>query len=123
VLALGLAGNGGGYTVPILGGFKVSNFIGIKRRMIDMGKKIIIFYLQNVKKCTVFSHLHLKFPKSAIMTRTNFFLKNINMSNQKTQNIMLISNWLKPRLMYSVHIYGAWASKIIILGMHRVFKT
>ncbi len=49
----------------------VSNLKGIKRRMIDIGKKITFYFLQNVWKCTVFSHLHLKFAKSAIMTQKN----------------------------------------------------
>ncbi len=34
----------------------------------------------------LFSHLHLKYAKSAIMTKKNFFLKNIIMGNKKTQN-------------------------------------
>ncbi len=38
-----------------------------------------------------FSHLHFKIAKSAIMTQTNFFLKNINMGIKKTKNFMLIS--------------------------------
>ncbi len=43
-----------------------------------------------------FSHLHLKYAKSAIMTQKNFFLKNIIMGIKKTQNFMLISNSLMP---------------------------
>ncbi len=43
-----------------------------------------------------FSHLHFKIAKSAIMTKKNFFLKNINMGIKKTQNFMLISNLLMP---------------------------
>jgi len=43
-----------------------------------------------------FSHLHLKYAKSAIMTQKIFFLKNINMGIKKTQNFMLISNSLMP---------------------------
>jgi hypothetical protein len=43
-----------------------------------------------------FSHLYLKYAKSAIMTQKNFFLKNINMGIKKTQNFMLISNSLMP---------------------------
>jgi hypothetical protein len=31
-----------------LGGFNVSNLMGIKRRMIDIGKKITFYFLQNV---------------------------------------------------------------------------
>ncbi len=65
-----------------LGGFNVSNLMGIKRRMIDIGKKITFYFLQNVWKCTVFLHLHLKYAKSA-MTQKFFFLKNINMGIKK----------------------------------------
>jgi hypothetical protein len=43
-----------------------------------------------------FSHLHLKYEKSAIMTQKSFFLKNINMGIKKTQNFMLILNSLMP---------------------------
>ncbi len=43
-----------------------------------------------------FSHLHLKYAKSAIMTQKIFFLKNTNMGIKKTQNFMLISNSLMP---------------------------
>ncbi len=46
--------------------------IGIKRRMIDITKK---YFLQNVWKYTVFSHLHLKYAKSAIMTQKNLSCK------------------------------------------------
>ncbi len=42
-----------------------------------------------------FSHLHLKYAKSAIITKKNFF-KNINMGFKKTQNFMLISNSFMP---------------------------
>jgi hypothetical protein len=42
-------------------------------------------------KVQFFSHLHLKYAKSAIMTPKIFFLKNINMGIKKTQNLMLIS--------------------------------
>ena len=44
----------------------------------------------------IFSYLHLKYAKSAIMTQKIFFLKNINMGIKKTQNFMLISNSLMP---------------------------
>ncbi len=44
---------------------------------------------ENVK---FFSHLHLKYAKSAIMTQKKIFLKNIIMGIKKTQNFMLISN-------------------------------
>jgi hypothetical protein len=64
--------------------------------MIDIGKKITFYFLQNVRKCTFFSHLHLKYAKSAIMTQKKFFFKNIIMGIKKTQNFMLISNSLMP---------------------------
>jgi hypothetical protein len=35
-------------TLYALGGFNVSNLMGIKRRMIDIGKKITFYFLQNV---------------------------------------------------------------------------
>ncbi len=70
--------------------------IGITRRMIDIGKKITFYFLQNVWNLQFFSHLHLKYAKSAIMTQKFFFFKNINMGIKKTQNFMLISNSLMP---------------------------
>jgi hypothetical protein len=33
---------------PPLGGFNVSNLMGIKRRIIDIGKKITFYFLKNV---------------------------------------------------------------------------
>ncbi len=44
----------------------------------------------------IFSHMHFKIAKSAIMTQNFFFLKNINMGIKNTQNFMLISNSLMP---------------------------
>ncbi len=35
-------------SVVSLGGFNVSNLMGIKRRIIDIGKKIAFYFLQNV---------------------------------------------------------------------------
>ncbi len=69
--------------VCILGGFNVSNLMGITRRMIDIVKKITFYFLQNVWKCLVFSHLNFKIAKSAIMTQKIFLLKNINMGIKK----------------------------------------
>ncbi len=43
-----------------------------------------------------FSHLHLKYAKSAIMTQKIFLVININMGIKKTQNFMLIPNSLMP---------------------------
>ncbi len=57
--------------------------IGIKRRLIDIAKKITFSFLQNVWKCTVFSHLHFRYGKSAIMTQKIFFLKYIKMGIKK----------------------------------------
>jgi hypothetical protein len=45
--------------------------------MIEIGKKITFYFLQNVRKCTIFSHLNFKIAKSAIMGQNIFFLKNI----------------------------------------------
>jgi hypothetical protein len=42
---------------------------GNQTEKIDIWKKITFYFLQNVWKCTVFSHLHFKFAKSAIMTQ------------------------------------------------------
>jgi hypothetical protein len=64
--------------------------------MIDIDKKNNFLLFAKFWKCTVFSHLHLKYAKSAIMTQKNFFLKNIIMGIKKTQNFMLISNSLMP---------------------------
>ncbi len=44
----------------------------------------------------IFSHLHLKYAKSAIMTQKKIILKNINMGINNTQTFMLISNSLMP---------------------------
>ncbi len=43
-----------------------------------------------------FSHLYLKYAKSAIMTQKIFFLINIIMGIKKTQNFLLILNSLMP---------------------------
>ncbi len=59
--------------VCFLGGFNVSNLMGIKRRAIDIGKKIIFYFLQNVWKCAVFFAFYLKFEKSAIRTQKYLF--------------------------------------------------
>ncbi len=52
--------------------------------------------MQNVWKCIVFLAFAFKIAKSAIMTQTIFFLKNINTGIKNTQNFMLISNSLMP---------------------------
>jgi hypothetical protein len=62
--------------------------------MIDIGKKIIFYFYAKCLKMYIFSRLHFKFAKSAIMTPKIFFVRNINMGIKKTQNFMLISNTL-----------------------------
>jgi hypothetical protein len=47
--------------------------------MIDIGKKKLFTFCKMFENVQFFSHLHLKHAKSAIMTQTFFFLKNINM--------------------------------------------
>jgi hypothetical protein len=42
-----------------------------------------------------FTHLHLKYAKSAIITQ-KFFLEKYHYGYKKTQNFMLISNSLMP---------------------------
>ncbi len=63
------------YTV---GGFNVSNLMGIKRRMIDIDKKITFYFLQNVWKCTDFFAFAFKVCKKCYYDPKKFFLKNIN---------------------------------------------
>jgi hypothetical protein len=64
--------------------------IGIKRRMIDIGKKVFTVLLPNVGKCTTelfYAHSHLKCkydPKSLFCKKIYFGIK--------TKNFMLISN-------------------------------
>ncbi len=77
-----------------LGGFNISNLMGIKRGMINIGRKITLYFLQNVWKCAVFSHFHTKFAKSTIMTQNNFFPDKYQYGYRKTQNLTLISNSL-----------------------------
>ncbi len=62
-----------------LGGFNVSNLMGIKRRMIDIGKKITFYFLQNVWKCTVLFAFAFKVCKKWYYDPKNFFLTNINL--------------------------------------------
>ncbi len=79
-----------------LGGFNVSNLMGIKRRMIDIGKKITFYFLQNVWKCTVFFAFAFKVCKKCYYDPKKLLLENINMGNQKTQNFVPISKTLMP---------------------------
>jgi hypothetical protein len=62
-------------SVNRVGGFNFSNLMGIKGRMIDIGKKITFYFLRNVWKFTDFF--------ICIMTQKKFFLKNINMGIKK----------------------------------------
>ncbi len=89
-------GGGGGGTECTLGGFNVSNLMGIKRRMIDIGKKITFYFLQNVWKCTVFFAFAFKVCKKCNYDPKKFFLAKYQYGYKKTQNFMLISNSLMP---------------------------
>ncbi len=60
---------------------------GITWRMIDIGKKITFYFLQNVWKCIVFSNLHFKIAKSAIMTQ-KFFSWKISIWISKKRRIL-----------------------------------
>ncbi len=57
--------------------------MGIKRRMIDIGKKINFYFLQNVWKCTVFFAFAFKVCKKSNYDPKKIFLKNINMGIKK----------------------------------------
>jgi hypothetical protein len=57
--------------------------MGIKRRMIDIGKKKLFTFCKMFENVQFFSHLPLKYAKSADMTQKKFFLKNINMGFKK----------------------------------------
>ncbi len=70
--------------------------IGIKRRLIDIGKKITFYFLQNVWNVQFFRICILRLQK-VLLWPNNFFLKkNINVGIKKTQNFLLISNSLMP---------------------------
>jgi hypothetical protein len=58
-----------------LGGFNVSNLMGITRRKIDIGKKITFYFLQNVWKCTVFFAFAFKVCKKCYYDPQKFFLE------------------------------------------------
>jgi hypothetical protein len=57
--------------------------MGIKRRMIDIVKKITFYFCKMFENVQFFSHLHLKYAKSAIMTQKKSFLKNTNVGIKK----------------------------------------
>ncbi len=91
--------NVGGASTCIVGGFNFILFfgisIGITRRMIDIGKKITFYFLQNVWKCTVFSHLHLKDAKSTIMTQ-KIFLEKYHYGYQKNAEFYADFKFVDP---------------------------
>jgi hypothetical protein len=64
--------------------------------MIDIGKKLLFTFCKMFENVQFFSHLHLKYAKSAFMTQQNFFLEKYQYGYKKTQNFMLISNSLMP---------------------------
>jgi hypothetical protein len=70
--------------------------------MIYMGKKTLFTFSKMFENVQLFSHLHLKYAKSAIMTHNIFFLQNINMGKKK-QNFMLILNSLMPAFKNGLH--------------------
>ena len=64
--------------------------------MVDIGKKITFFFLQNVWKCTVFFAFAFKECKKCYYDPKFFFLEKYQDGYQKSQNFMLISNSLMP---------------------------
>jgi hypothetical protein len=78
-----------------LGGFNVSNLMEIKRRMIAIDKKMTFYFLQNAPHCTVFSHFHLKFAKSAIMAPKNFVVNKL----------CIFKHFAKSKKLFSCNFY------------------
>ncbi len=68
--------------------------LGIKRRLIDISKKYLLFFSKMFENVQLFSHWHSKFAKGVIMS-IYFFLKNIHMGIKKAE-FLLISNSLMP---------------------------
>jgi hypothetical protein len=66
-----------------LGGFNVSNLMGIKRRMIDIGKKITFYFLQNVWNCTDFFAFAFKVCKKCYYDPKHFFLEKYQCGYRK----------------------------------------
>ncbi len=60
------------YTVEC---FNVSNLMGNKWRMIDIGKKLLFTFCKMFESVQFFSHLQFKYAKSAIKTPKNFSWK------------------------------------------------
>ncbi len=71
-----------------IGGFNVSNLMGIKRRMIDIGKKITFYFLQNVWKCTVFFAFAFK-EKNILGHNSTFCILLMQMRKNCTFSIIL----------------------------------
>jgi hypothetical protein len=57
--------------------------IGITRRMIDIGKKITFYFLQNVWKCIVFFAFAFKVCKKCYYYLKNFFFEKYHYGYQK----------------------------------------
>ncbi len=57
--------------------------IGIKRRLIDIAKKITFYFLQNVSKCTVFFAFTFKECKKCYYDPKKFFLEKYQYGYQK----------------------------------------
>ncbi len=57
--------------------------IGIKRRLIDIAKKITFYFLQNVWKCTVFFAFAFKVCKKCYYDPKKFFLEKYQYGYQK----------------------------------------
>ncbi len=57
--------------------------IGIKRRLIDIAKKITFYFLQNVWKCTVFFAYAFKVCKKCYYDPKKFFLEEYQYGYQK----------------------------------------
>ncbi len=84
-------------SICTIGGFNVSNLMGIKRRMMDIGKKITFYFLQNdCLKMYSFFRICIKCMQKVLLWPKNFFIETYQYGYQKTQNFMLISNSLMP---------------------------
>jgi hypothetical protein len=69
----------------------------IKRRMIDIGKRITFYFFLYFRKYTVFSHLHSSLQKCHYEPKY-FFLKKKSIGVSKRRIFMLILNSLMPTL-------------------------
>ncbi len=69
-----------------LGGFNFILFWNFNRNQTEIIRycqKITFYFLQNVWKCTVFSHLHLKYTKMLLWPKKKFFLKILTWVSNK----------------------------------------